>query len=116
MFRLLCSHHIVFPCSNKQRMSHAQRPYGQAQYKQARRKALTNMFLFLTEIFTDLIELTSDLEQNKGTFYLDTLTKYLGTQFRDAVGPTIQHILQERPLARAQVNNDNESYLSDDEI
>jgi len=58
------------------------------------------LMIFLTEIFSDIIELTSDLEKNKGHFFLNTITKHFGKEFCTAVGPKIQEILQERSLQR----------------
>jgi len=64
------------------------------------------LMIFLTEIFSDLIELTTDLEKNQGHFFLNTITKHFGKEFSKAVGPKILEILQERSLQR----NPNESF------
>jgi len=58
------------------------------------------LLIFLTEIFSDIIELTSDLEKNKGHFFLNTIAKHFGNELSTAVGPKIQEILQERSLQR----------------
>ena len=57
--------------------------------------------IFLTEIFSDIIELTSDLEKNKGQFFLNTISKHFGNQFTSEVRPSIQQILEERAADRS---------------
>ena len=66
------------------------------------------LILFLTEILSDIVELTTDLEKNQGETFLATISKYFGNQYSSSITPKIREILR----ARAETNDMEQSSIS----
>ncbi len=66
------------------------------------------LILFLTEILSDIVELTTDLEKNQGETFLATISKYFGNQYSSSITPKIREIL----WARAETNYMEQSSIS----